>query len=528
MRCFTVIPAILVALALVGPVTTKEYTCSSRKPCTLHDVNLVSEREVSEVRFPHVTDPLVIASGKIPAFTRELAEKLMHIVDLTMNNLELATVFVRPEMTHLEATNNRIETLLVEDGKVRSYDLISLNLTSNHLSDVAVLARFTKLRVLTLDRNKLNRLTMDTFTGMTELRTLSVAQNQLFSVETDKSFQLIKLRSLSLGGNQLLELDLSNWELESLKELDLTNNTLYLLNGGLEQFKVLQQARIAGNYWKCESLIAMGRLQDVQFDADLGDRCTEKGMAEVRRICCTLDATQILSGTGDRDHGLFSEKWEQLQKLHEAVQYLNESVVQNTEQLAETAKTREEALEERIQQLEEQHKALLEKFEDKEESVALNETNELKEVVADHKTTIDKLEEKQTELSGELEGFVERLNSMRDTLDEKEETITAVTEKVEALESQVKGADAFESFNSSVTRLEGSLRFLEGQQLKYHLSSVDLKSQISKERSRIDEVQHLYGKLAKECESIREQMHQVEESIGLVLGMMNEISISDE
>lgn len=525
MRCSTVLPAILVALSITGTVTAKDYTCSSRKPCTLYDVNLVSEKDVSEALFPYVTDPLVIATGKIPNFTRQLAEKLMHIVDLTMNNLELTTVFVRPEMTHLEATNNRIETLLVEDGKVRSYDLISLNLTGNHMSDVAILARFTKLRVLTLDRNKLKRLSMDTFAGMTELRTLSVAQNQLVTVETDRSFQLVKLRSLSLGGNQLLELDMSNWEFESMKEIDLTNNTLYLLNGGLEQFKVLQQARIAGNYWKCESLIAMGRLQDVQFDADLDDRCSEKGMAEVRKICCTLDATQILSGSGVGEHGLFSEKWEQLQKLHEAIQNMNESVVQHREQLAETAEMKEAALEERIRQLEEQQNALMKKFS---ESVGFNETNELKEVIADHKATIEKLEEKQSETSGELEMFVIGLNLLRETMDEKEETITAVTQRVEELESQHKSNDEFESFNSSVTRLEASLRFLEGQQLKYHLSSVDLKSQIGTERSRINEVHHLYDKLAKQCESLRDQINQAEESIGLVLGMMNEISISDD
>lgn len=205
--------------------TSHEYSCKgSRMPCTLQDVSLESESQLDQISFPNVTDQLIIKSGHIPNFTRKLAEKLTGIVDLTINSVQLKTLYVKPEMTHLEATDNQIETLLVDDNPTSIYEMLTLNLTGNNLSNVETLPRFTKLQQLTLDRNSVEQLSMDVFTGMSELRRLSIANNKLLTVDTESSLQLPKLRSLSLAGNQLMELKVENWELDSLAELDLSKN----------------------------------------------------------------------------------------------------------------------------------------------------------------------------------------------------------------------------------------------------------------------------------------------------------------
>lgn len=518
----TWLTALLFASALAAASAT-EYSCLSRKPCVLNDVQLVSEGDLAGVVFPDVTDPLTIASGKIPNLTRQLAEKLSGIVDLTINSLAMETLYIRPEMKHVEAVDNVLHTVLVDDDKSKSYELLSLNLTNNKLTSVATLARFEKLRALNLDGNALELLSMDTFAAMTELRTLSVARNQLMTVETERGFNLMKLRSLSFAGNQLLELDVLLWELASLEQLDLTNNRLYMLTGNFGQFKGLEQVRLSGNYWKCELLVQMNRIHGLRFDSEGTDRCKEKGMTEVKQICCTLDASNFLTNPGEGD-GLFGEKWEELRVLQANVTQLSELVLQVKEQSENETATKESALEERIEQLEEQLKKLAEKCDPKEESVAVEETNELRTVVADHKKAIRSLEEKLSAMSEELEGFAERLNDFRGTVDEKFEKVEGVPDKLENLETLLKGSDSLELMMKNLTVLENSLRSLESQQLKYHLSSVDLKSQINKERYRIDKVQDQYTKLASESEFLREQLNKAQENIGLAYKIIEEIS----
>lgn len=516
------ITAVLFASAFAG-ISATEYSCLSRKPCVLNHVNLVSEAELTDVVFPDVTDPLTIASGKIPNLTRQLAEKLSAIVDLTINSLAMETIYIRPEMKHVEAVDNVLHTILVDDDKTKTYELLSLNLTNNRLTNAATLARFDKLRALNLDGNALELLSMDTFAQMTELRTLSVARNQLLTLETERGFNLMKLRSLSLAGNQLLELDVHLWELASLKEFDLTNNRLYMLTGNFGQFKSLEQVKISGNYWKCEILVQMNRIHGLKFDSEGTERCKQKVMTEVKQICCTLDASNFLTSPVDGE-GLFGEKWEELRMLQANVTQLNELVLQVKEQSENETATKESALEQRIQQLEEQLEKLTEKCDPKEESVAVEETNELRSVVSDHKNAIRSLEEKLSAMSEELEGFSERLNDFRGVVDEKFEKVDGVPEKLENLETLLKESDSLELMMKNLTVLENSLRSLEGQQLKYHLSSVDLKSQINKERYRIDKVQDQYAKLASESEFLREQLNKAQENIGLAYKIIEEIS----
>ncbi|XP_065082064.1 uncharacterized protein LOC135704513 [Ochlerotatus camptorhynchus] len=497
--------------------TSHEYSCiGSRKPCTLQDVVLESESELDRVTFPDITDQLIIESGKIPNFTRKLTEKLARIVDLTINRLQLKTLYVKPEITHLAATDNQIETLLLDNNQSKIYEILSLDLTGNKLSDVEVLSRFTKLQQLTLDGNSLDRLSMDFFTGMSELRKLSLANNQLYNVDTKKTLQLLKLRSLSLAGNQLVELNVEKWELVSLMELDISNNQLYLLHGSLGQFTALVDVKISKNYWKCEVLVGIIQLERLKFDHDESDRCKKNDLSDVKQVCCKYDASTILDTIASDDFGLFNNKWEELRQLNESFQQFKNTTEQDKQRIGELEEDKQITLVERIKQLEDEQKKIWDKLNDQ-ESVAVKETNELKKDISFHNSTIENLKSKQSDLDSELEGFVEILNSLRERMDEKFDAVDEVKKKMADLENKSKEVEAIEK---RVTAVREKFKHLEVQQIKYFLSSADLKSQII-------EVKGQYSKLVGETDQLRNQMGYAQEDIQKILNILDEIEISE-
>ncbi|XP_058464722.1 uncharacterized protein LOC131438611 [Malaya genurostris] len=514
---------LLIIWLVTGFAHGSKYECSSRKPCTIRDVVLVSEVDLQEVILPDISDPLIIASGNIPHFTRQLAEKLDRIVDLTINRVECETLFIRPEMIHLEATNNRIRSLLVDDSVVeRGYGLISLNLTNNALIDVDVVSRFTKLRLLTLDGNELELLSMDSFARLSDLRQLSIANNKLHTVETSGQFQLDKLQYLSLAGNQLFELNVEKWELASLGELDLANNKLYLIGGSLEQFKRLKAARIAGNYWKCEQLMIMFRLSSaVLSDKDSPDRCNIEGLTVVHGICCEKDALKILAGS---EPDLFSDKWDQLQNLSQVVQEISVAFDEHRKEADKEAVTKESSVEKRFAMIEDQIKKLDKQIAEKESQVALNETNELKSILTFHRNDISGIAKKQSELSDELESVVDRLNSMRETLETRFTALTEFVEKTNKMGTVVTSGSKPEQ----LSQVEAKIKQLENQQLKYHLSSVDLKSQINTERGRVNDVLKQFHTMTRETELLRNQVNLAQERISMMTRILDEIAIIDE
>ncbi|XP_058838065.1 uncharacterized protein LOC131693858 [Topomyia yanbarensis] len=517
---------LLTILACTASNHAATYVCSTRKPCILNNVVLESETELEQASFPDINDPLTIASGKIPNFTRKLSEKLEKIFDLTMNRVECETVFIRPEMVHLEATDNRINTLLVDDNKDRSYELLSLNLTNNQFSKIGVLPRFTKLRLLALDGNGLELVSMDTFGKLSDLRHLSLANNKLYTLDTSGTFQLDKLQYLSLAGNPLLDLNIEQWELASLKELDLSGNKLYWMSGSLERFKQLKQARIAGNYWKCEKLMSMVLASSsVIVDQDSSDRCSSQGLTVVQNICCEEDASKIL---GISEPELFGDKWEQIKDLDKAVQEMKDSWGEHKMQLTKEISAKEAAQEKRFTLVEEHLKKLNEKIAEKESKVAIDETNQLKDVVTDHKKSITKLEQKQLELNKQLEEFVERLSSMRESLEQKITTVAELAEKNSKPESVPNSSIAPESVGKSASNLEASLKHLENQQFKYHMSSIDLKNQINTERGRINDVLKQLVTLSRESELLKHEVDQARGNISMMTRMIDEIAIIDD
>ncbi|XP_055628281.1 myosin heavy chain, clone 203-like [Toxorhynchites rutilus septentrionalis] len=504
------VPILLGAIILASSNNAKEFSCDAdRKACVLHNVVLDSPRDLDNLSLLDTTESIIIASGRIPFFTRQLAEKFSNTVDMTISGIEIEEVYVKPQMTHLEAANNHITRLQLDDTK--SYELITLNLTNNKLREVHILSKFYNLRILTLDENELQSLSMDTFAGMSELRLLSVARNKITTVDTSTNFHLVKLHTLSLAGNQLYELDINNWELDSLSKFDLSNNDLYLLNGDLMKFIKLKQGNIAGNHWKCDYLLEMLRLSQVTFDADVDNRCSNKRMKTVRQICCNPDATSFLGETSDGEFDLvFKEKWDELRALGETVQTLNRSLLATDEQIREAVTESEISLREKIDQLEEKCEEKWQRFEERESSVAIDETNELKQIVSDHKDSIQDLTEKQSELN---------------------EKIAEIESRVQTLEDQFFGVDKLnqklESFDSAVERCkvtEKSVRQLEENQLRYNILGVELKDKFLKERARTNELNSKFDKTSESSETLKNRVNDLEKDMATMRKIIRELA----
>ncbi|XP_055538820.1 leucine-rich repeats and immunoglobulin-like domains protein 1 [Wyeomyia smithii] len=518
---------LLLLVALATPGESSTYTCDSRNPCILKDVILESESDIDSAVFPNIKDPLIITSGNIPNFSRKLAEKLITITDLTVNGLQCETFFIRPEMIHVEANNNRIHKILVDSDEKQTYKLMSLNLTSNKLTDVSVLQRFTQLRVLNINVNSLDRLSMNTFSGMKELRHLSLANNQLETIETDETFQLLKLRYLSLAGNKISELNIEKWELPSLEDLDLSRNNLYVMSGGLNQFGNLKKVKLSRNWWKCELLSDIIHATKAQLDSDPSDRCSKENMPSKQGICCHHDATNYLSASDDL--GLFSDKWKELRELQQTVHLLNDAFTKNNEQIANEKASKTASIEERLGVIEKEQKKLSERLEEKDSRVAIDETAELRDVAADHKHSITTLEEKQSQLSSDLETLVERLNKIYERIDRNSANMESVTGKIAALEkAELERSTPSEPPASSLSKLEKSIQQLESQQLKYHLSSIDLKRQIDEERKRNNEFQTHLNSLKKENEILRNEVLIARDNIRIAFKILDEISLIEE
>uniref|UniRef100_A0A182QIE7 Leucine-rich immune protein (Short) n=1 Tax=Anopheles farauti TaxID=69004 RepID=A0A182QIE7_9DIPT len=309
-----------------GFFDSSSYSCASRaKICQLSDVKLTTVEDIRLATFRDVRDTLVIESGSIPRFSRELHQKLPNVTDLTIDRLGIEQLYVSRRLVHLSAVGNAIDQLLLSNWSEPaegSYKMMTLHLSSNKLTELPPLERFASLMILALDGNELMAIDMGAFANLRELRELSLANNRLLTVTTTtataKPLQLRKLKRLSFGGNALDLLDVHRWEFDSLEELNLTHNSLTRVEGSFGSFPVLKQLELAGNRWYCEWLTgANTQLQDqpIALDQDEPGRCRDVSMMIVGRHCCNPIAIDGNGGLVDTFDGKCAEQNRLLQLL---------------------------------------------------------------------------------------------------------------------------------------------------------------------------------------------------------------------
>uniref|UniRef100_A0A182JWD2 Leucine-rich immune protein (Short) n=1 Tax=Anopheles christyi TaxID=43041 RepID=A0A182JWD2_9DIPT len=324
---------ILLGLMLLSPVLAIWYdgfSCHSRttEVCRVKDVTLESERAVQSASFNDIRDPLVIESGKIEHFSRELAKKLHNIIDLTVDRLGIVQIYIRPNLVHLSAVENSIEKLLLDDSDEggQEYSMLTLHLSHNKLKELPSLDRFVRLMTLAVDNNLLSSIDMGAFGRMKALRVLTLAHNRLLTVSSPATtpIHLVKLGRLSFAGNQLALLDIRTWEFDSLRELNLTGNSMTRIEGNLAQFPALKVLELAGNRWYCEWLMMVHSHQEsfrLTLDSDQPGRCRDENMMTSHQHCCNpagADATGLIDVYGD--------KWDELKRLAQLLNTLNSTI----------------------------------------------------------------------------------------------------------------------------------------------------------------------------------------------------------
>lgn len=319
---------------LAGSAVGVNYTCEEpdirevKGTCVIEGVTLLSPGDISNASFPEdiASGPLKLIEGNVTNFSLALARKLSAVTDVTVDGMGIRELVVWPTWKHLSAQNNSITTVSFAGvdlfGGLTDVDhchLLTLHLQNNALRSVPSFGRRLKqLKVLLLDDNLLESVSMNSFAHLGELQTLSIARNRLIQVTTGAEslprVQLVKLKHLSLASNRLLELHVTGWEMESLETLDLSGNDLYEMDvPNLGRFRALKEVRYAGNDWNCEWLSAM-QLQLLEngisvTDAEQTGRCEREKLMTIRGVCCYEPAAK------DFSLDLFGDRWEQLYEL---------------------------------------------------------------------------------------------------------------------------------------------------------------------------------------------------------------------
>lgn len=319
---------------LVGSAVGVSYNCEQpdvkevKGTCVLEGVTLLSPGDISNASFPDdiANGPVKLIKGNVTNFSPSLARKLSAVTDVTVDGMGIRELVVWPTWKHLSAQNNSITTVTFAGadllGGLTDVDhcqLLTLHLQNNALKRVPSFGRRLKhLKVLLLDDNLLESVSMNSFANLGQLQTLSIARNRLIQVTTGaeslSSVQLVKLMHLSLASNRLLELHVTGWQMESLETLDLSGNDLYQMDvPNLGHFRALKEVRYAGNDWNCEWLSAM-QLHLVEnkisvTDAEASGRCEREKLMTLRGMCCYEPASK------DFSLDLFGDRWEQLYEL---------------------------------------------------------------------------------------------------------------------------------------------------------------------------------------------------------------------
>uniref|UniRef100_A0A8W7NYP8 Membrane glycoprotein lig-1 n=1 Tax=Anopheles atroparvus TaxID=41427 RepID=A0A8W7NYP8_ANOAO len=324
---------VLLLLPLLGGAVC--YSCEDPNlrevegTCVLRGVTLLSAEEIANVTLPSdvTSGSLKLVHGNVTNFSFALARKLANVKDLTVDGMGIRELLVWPTWEHLSAQNNSIATIAAAGADLfggladaEQCQLRTLHLQHNALTSVPSFGRrFRQLKVLALDDNLLEIVSLERFVHLEQLQTLSLARNRVIQVTAGESrnpvgVQLLKLKHLSLAGNRLMELQVSGWEMESLQSLDLSGNGMYQMDvPNLGQFPALKELRYAGNDWNCEWLSAAQRyLQEKAIpvtDRELDGRCEQENLTSLQGMCCYEPAAK------DFSQDLFGERWEQLNGL---------------------------------------------------------------------------------------------------------------------------------------------------------------------------------------------------------------------
>ncbi|XP_055628282.1 protein flightless-1 homolog [Toxorhynchites rutilus septentrionalis] len=303
-------------------VSRQIYHCAKvkSKNCVIANISADSSDSVTLSDLGDKT-LLHIKEGQLLHFSKKLADQLGNVVKLELGPLGMRELFLRPQLIAVEANGNQIAAISFDSQAEYSTEILKLN--GNRLSTLAGFEVLIHLKELWLSSNDLDRIDMNVFENMESLERLTLDRNQIVTIEAASPIVLPHLSNLSLSDNRINKLDVSNWDFESLTELNLSGNDLIHIESFHERFVTLQYVSLARNSWYCSWLETILQKFSKTYvtvkDRDQG--CEGSSRAN---LCCLAE---LDSGTYDENF----EKLEKLQKNHAALQKKLHAQIQTIE-----------------------------------------------------------------------------------------------------------------------------------------------------------------------------------------------------
>ncbi|XP_001659167.2 leucine-rich repeat transmembrane neuronal protein 4 isoform X1 [Aedes aegypti] len=467
----------LICFLQLSQAQPKELKCKreSGKICQLDILTWeVSPRPV----MPDLSDKhtLIIRSGNIHNFSQILTSHLGDVTKLHFGQLGIRSLYISPKWISLKAEANQIFELVIEElpdavyedlsfedvniAKARNFinrssyeenpddeknevetttladepmkkqdvnELLLLNLANNKLKSIKNLKYLSKLRELLLDGNQIEFIEMETFAGMKKLKKLSLTRNEISRISTKDPTNFFALEKLSLAFNKLKILEIKNWEMVQLTQLDVSHNQLVQMDAAtLDQFVSLEKLAMANNSWQCEWLDeAMKGINGAFVSLEDSQETCASEQYDVKGFCCSYfhQVEDDPVNTLDR-----------IKRIEEANQRLKADMSKNIDSFQKDWSTKWQTLQDRAEQK-------MKPYREMEEKMLKDDNSKTKKAVKDFEALIDecqKLLDQIIAANAKNKEYTQKFtNLFHATLAEKNKLMSEMS-KAAALEEEIK------------------------------------------------------------------------------------------
>jgi len=145
------------------------------------------------------------------------------------NRAPLAAVPFMTGLTRLDVSNNKLSSIPPLNTLIQ---LESLNISGNLLTELPVLGALENLHSLRASNNQITNISLEAFTGVTNLRALDISYNK-FKFFPNSVDNLVNLNELYLMGNRLSTIPDTIGKLVQLVLLDLSFNDFLVIQQGV-------------------------------------------------------------------------------------------------------------------------------------------------------------------------------------------------------------------------------------------------------------------------------------------------------
>ncbi|XP_053687898.1 leucine-rich repeat-containing protein 49-like [Sabethes cyaneus] len=281
-------------LNYVVSISTVNYTCTVNSDgfCIFQGVRINSLDEASNVQLiapDNETTKIKFRESAMIVLPDNIYSTFPKLQELRVWWQNLHSIYIPPNLLHLDAERNRINTISYDTNSVPM--LRKLELGHNRLKAIENVSFFENLEILDLSHNDLRSIDLCLFQRMKNLRILDLSVNNMAIVKNSMQGKLEYMTTLYLNDNRLSYLDIN--VLKQFPNLE----TLHLFNNGLmymefenmrTMFPRINIVHIYGNDWNCENLAEMiiffQKINIKEYKLFNSLKCKEK---MVDGICCS-------------------------------------------------------------------------------------------------------------------------------------------------------------------------------------------------------------------------------------------------